>query len=173
MSVALLLPTDIILYVPQPREDSPLPIGEWRAAGSLGGDASGGIASVTVAPPSAEQANRFLWSWEGASIRYDAALALFTAVLFYMVTAETIGGLSREAYGVATQMVATGTIPRTATLPIPWDTMRRIHGPDGGLTNSYTIEVDLNTNLVNYYFALWGYVWHPQVRRLAGGPKRP
>lgn len=170
MSIVSTQPIRLNLYIPQPELSSPYPVGEWRGATGFPGDLSGGYVGCIFAPPSAEQARQYLWSWEDWSAIYitNSALSLYGNIL--LVTAEELN----ESYG---QGFVTNPISNVGWCP-PWAHMQakppnRIFQPEPGLTNSFGIYIDTNTNAIEYRFAAWGYIWHPNARYGAGGPRRP
>lgn len=164
-------------YIPQASLDSPWPIGEWRGCLNFAGDASGGYVGAVFAPVSAAEARKFLWSWEGCSVTLGTQLLAQIVCLLDLTTAEALEplGLSVEFYRaigyIPPNAVTVNTAMSMEKMP---DSLRKIHRPRAGLTNSFSIYIDGNLGAgVTHYFDSWGYIWHPQARTLAGGPRRP
>lgn len=174
MSVLTGINVEMLLYIPQPAYDSPFPVGEWRGVSDPSGDASGGSVGAIFSPASAVEAAKYLWALEGYAIRIDSTLVAAIAGLVQVVTAEPFAGvLSNEILAEAYAFMPTAVFPFTALSQQSHSSIRRIHQPRSGLTNSFGLYVDGNLNGIQYHFNAWGYVWHPQARRLAGGPRRP
>lgn len=176
MSVLLTNPVYIHPYQPGPPYESQYPIGEWRGTGVIGGDASGGYVEITFAPASAQEANNFIWSWEGASVRFDANLAVQLLAVLTLITAEPLTPLggSTEIYIRSAYIPAVAARATAGLLMEKWPaSLSKLHHPQAGLTNSFSIAIDGNVAGVVHRFSAFGYVWHPQVRIRAGGPRRP
>lgn len=162
----------IDLYIPAPGLDSPWPVGQWRSSLEVNGDATGGYFNGYFTPPNADQARKYLWSWEEASCRIDSNLVAAIAVILRLITAEFYPGFN-EYYSKAFMMAPVAVIGETAMQATHSTGFKKIHRPVAGLTQSYNLFVDGNLNGVTYRMAAWGYLWHPQARTLASGPRRP
>lgn len=165
---------DIIPFNPSAVLTDPFPYGLWRATRSITGDGTGGYILYTVSPISAAEAAKYLWSVESYSLTKGTGLAAVN-VVWACVTGERYvrtGGtetlmFARQGYAgvTANRQAATANGPSSVR---DWP----VHQPGNGLTNSYSMECE-NTNGVVHQFAIWGYVWNSEARRLAGGPRRP
>lgn len=172
MAIARTLRPDITLFVPNPQLADPFPLGIWKAGVVITGDASGGKIVVTVAPPSAAAAALYLWSWETGSLMVspngaarEVCFVLVTGERYFDDTGAIVSLLFNQQGYIRVDPSRTGN-------QLVWDTCRFIHQPSNALTNSYAIDAD-NGNGVLFTYGFWGYIWHPEARRLAGGPRRP
>lgn len=175
MSVSATVNTVVDLYVPQPALENPYPVGEWRGVGYCVGDLTGGYVETVFAPVSAEEARKYIWSWEGYSARMATNLLAAIGVFLDLITADPPEGtISTEFYTAAGWMQPSAVTGLTGlSLFAPDRILNKLHRPGRGLTNSFTIRIDGNINTVEYRFGAWGYIWHPQARTNAGGPRRP
>ncbi len=178
MAIIVTEPIQIKLYVPSPPQDSPYPVGEWVGSRQITGDLTGGEIIVFFAPLSASDAAKFLWSVEEMNVRNPTVEIHDYAMIAITAEPHTDGGgtinvrsFSKVGHGFASGVLLS---QQSGT---PFDAIvtptRYIHQPGGGLTNSYEIIYAPNSNGILHVFNAWGYVWHPQARRLAGGPRRP
>lgn len=178
MAITVTEPIQIKLYVPSPPQDSPYPVGEWVGTRQITGDLTAGEISVYFAPLSANEAKKWLWSVEQMDAR--TASVLTSAYHMLAITAEphTDGGgaINNRTFARGGALYTSGAL-FTQQSSSPFEAIntptKYIHQPDGGLTNSYGIIFAPNSNGIVIIFNAWGYLWHPQARRLASGPRRP
>lgn len=164
---------DLTYFVPNPELNSPLPLGLWKSSTVITGDGTGGKITVTVAPATAAAAALYLWSWESGTIMVSPN-AVNKEIVFVMVSGEryfdSTGAVTSVLF--ANQGFLRTDTSRIAAQLFDGKLLSFVHQPGNGLTNSYAIDVD-NINGYAYSYGFWGYIWHPESRRLAGGPRRP
>lgn len=182
MAITVTEPIKTVLYQPGRADTDPRPIGHWTGTRVFPGDATAGLVTMTFAPSSAREAASYLWSLEGVNIRCvgagysaDAYMTLTTGEPDVDSAGWPNNRLFTQVFQVLNAPAALGraTIGVTHLPAWPWSMFNYIHQPSGGLTNSIMFVLTPNTNLIEYLFNVWGYLWHPQARRLAGGPVRP
>lgn len=178
MAILVTEAIQIKLYVPSPPMDSPYPVGEWVATRQITGDLTGGEIIVYFAPLSADEARKWLWSVEEMCVRCPSVET--AGVHLLAITAEPHvdggGNVNNRTFQRGGALYTDGAIfTQQTTVPLPavLTPTRYIHQPGGGLTNSYGMIYAPNSNGIVHVFNAWGYLWHPQARRLAGGPRRP
>lgn len=166
---------DIKLFQPGKALIDPYPIGIWFASRQTAGDATGGLFTWTVAPASAVEAAKYLWSVEDETVYVADSTAGNVYVTVTISTGEryinSSAGVESISFGYTWQVLQMPTIRNAGRYvsPIAW---RPIHQPGNGLTNAYMIVIP-NMNAILTSFAMWGFVWNPEARRLAGGPRKP
>lgn len=175
MAISVTDRPDILLYQPGKDFENSYPIGIWKASRQQSGDGTGGSFLWTVAPASALEASRYLWSLEEASAYVASLLGASDYPTLTISTGEryidSAGSVSSISYGYTWGMQG-GLGRNTGKYTIPFFQHCHIHQPGNGLTNAYQIILN-NNNAILTSLAMWGYVWHPQARRVAGGPRRP
>lgn len=175
MAITLTDRPDIHLFQPGQQMLDPYPIGIWKACRVQPGDASAGQFSWTVAPASAAEAAKYLWSWENASIMTSTTPVASYWVYFQLVTGERYWDSTPTSttilFAQAGQLANVTTRTANGYDIMPLFKNGLIHQPGNGLTNSYLIETS-NINGTTFTCAAWGFLWNSEARRLAGGPRR-
>lgn len=176
MSVNLATTLTVELYIPNKSFSSPYPCGRWWTQRTATGDASGGKIQLTATPNTAAESQNFLWSVEQASVSHSAAAANLPCSFCIYTGMQWSGSGGLETLLFSTGGI-TGTVPSGAHNSTNYNTwlsqMNAIpHIPARGISNSYIWEIQ-NENALVVVFSCWGYVWFPEVLRLAGGPRRP
>lgn len=172
--------TDVLnmnVYVPAAQDDNPFPVGIWKAARTQVTDASGGVVRWVVTPPSAKDASKYLWSLEQASWLTSVAHANDYGIYVEVSTGEVIsraGGseIMRFAHLKYLSNGGGGRVGLLASSVLYATPLNFIHQPGGGNFNEFIMESN-NINAEVHTFAMWGYFWNSQARRLASGPRRP
>ena len=174
MAITVSEPITPTLYIPQPGQDSPWPVGHWRASRTQAGDATGGSLTITMAPNSVIESAKWAWSIEGISCVKSGVVGDLP-ISFVWQTAEPYtdsgGGVNLLLFEVSLYLwfdVARNQANTSATsLLLP----RYIARPKPPLTTTFLFQT---TNIAGQTFraVAWGYIWHQQVFTNAGGPRR-
>lgn len=165
---------DVVLFQPGGTEEGPLPTGIWRGETLVTGDATGGSATLIIAPSSAAESAKFMWSLEGFR-HISTTIAIPPVAILQWNCAELIpipaGPTTALTLWLAyTPLLQVGS-GQVVNPPINMDLVRYITQPSGSLTFSVSLLTD-NANAVSYIFVAWGYIWGKNARRFAGGPRR-
>lgn len=157
-------------------QKSPYPVGQWTSQRLMTGDGTGGIINFIAAPVNAAEGARYLWSIEEAHL-YCADVAADSRGGILITTGERFvdggGGVnSGNSFPYVGMQRGFATAGGLWSYSGAYQPMRYIHQPTDGLTNNYQGVLDVNTNGATYRWFFWGYVWLPNARQQAGGPRR-
>lgn len=176
MSVTVSEAIKIQLFIPQGKTDTPLPIGQWLGSRQTAGDLTGGVVQCLFTTPG--ETPSYLFSWEEASMGYYAISGATHNIIYELQTQELytdVGGTANALRFVRAGSTATSSVSglQAESQEKGRSLFKFIFQPRRQTSPIFTVCLEANDNGVVYRVAAWGYLWHPQARRMAGGPIRP
>jgi len=150
-------------------EDPRMPIGTWFSAGGVAGDASGGVATVTMQFQlfSAQAVSGDQFSLEQMTINNSGGVAENASVQML--------NMGDGEQGWAVRLVVTLTPLLIAALPADIAALKGIflggqaaQGADASLRTTVT-----NTLNAALFVTAEGYIWGSRARSVLGGPRKP